>query len=503
MMLFSERFEPWPNHDGVATICNRGAIVAELVHLTALALSDLIRTREVSCTEVMTAYLDHIEAHNPKVNAIVALRDRDALLAEAAERDRDLDAGTYLGWMHGLPHAVKDLAAAAGLPFTLGSPIFADQVAAADDPFVARIRAAGAIIIGKTNVPEFGLGSQSYNPVYGTTLNPYDPSRTAGGSSGGAGAGLALRMLPVADGSDYGGSLRNPAAFNNVYGMRPSYGRVPTPGFVAQLSVLGPMARTVDDLAALLQVMAGPDDGAPLSQHADPAAVAPPIEARDLSGARIAWVRDWDGQIPFEPGVLDLGDGVARTFEGLGARVDAIPAPFSLERLWNMFATWRWWNNLNRYDLYRDPELRARLKPEAQWEIEQGLKLTALDITGAMAERDAWYATVTGLLRTYDHILAPSAQVFPFDAGTHWPREIAGRRMDTYHRWMETVTPWSLTGLPALGMPAGFGTPEQGGLPTGVTLIGRPLGERDVLATAKTYEQATQVVRDNPPATLG
>lgn len=473
--------------------------MTELVRLDALALSDLIRTREVSCAEVMTAYLDHIDIHNPRVNAIVALRDRDALLAEAADRDRDLDAGRYRGWMHGLPHAVKDLASAAGLPWTNGSPIFADRIAEEDEPFVARVRAAGAIIIGKTNVPEFGLGSQSYNPVYGATLNPYDPSRTAGGSSGGAGAGLALRMLPVADGSDYGGSLRNPAAFNNVYGMRPSYGRVPTPGFVAQLSVIGPMARTIDDLAALLQVMAGPDDDAPLSQHTDPVALAPPIEPRDLRGARIAWVGDWDGHMPTEPGILDLGRDACKVFERLGARVDAVPPPFPPERLWKTFLTWRWWANLNRYDLYRDPEVRPRIKPEARWEIEQGLKVTALDITEAMAERDAWYATVIGMLGTYDHILAPSAQVFPFDAGTPWPAEIAGRQMDTYHRWMETVAPWSLTGLPALGMPAGF---APNGLPTGVTLIGRPLGERDVLTTAKAYEQATELVRDNPPPTL-
>lgn len=472
----------------------------ELVRLDARDLSELIRTREVSCAEVMRTYLDHIGALNPKVNAIVALRDRDELLAEAAERDRDLAAGRYRGWMHGLPHAVKDLAAAKGLPWTDGSPIFADRIADADDPFVARIRAAGAIIVGKTNVPELGLGSQSYNSVYGTTTNPYDPSRTAGGSSGGAGAALALRMLPAADGSDYMGSLRNPAAFNNVYGFRPSFGRVPRPGFVAQLSVLGPMGRTVDDVAALLQVMAGPDDDAPLSLHAGDAGLVPPIEPRDLRGARLAWVGDWDGYLPTEPGVLDVCRAACAVFEDLGARVDAVPPPFPPERIWRTFLTWRWWANLGRYDLYRDPELRRQVKPEAQWEIEHGLKVTALDITEAMAERDAWYATVIELLRTYDYILAPSAQVFPFDAATHWPDRVGGREMDTYHRWMETVAAWSLTGLPALGMPAGFGA---GGLPTGITLVGRPASERDVLAVAKAYEQATRFVRDHAPGLLG
>jgi amidase len=472
----------------------------DLVRLDAIELSELIRTRAVSCAEVMRAYLDHIAVYNPRVNAIVALRDRDELLAEAAERDRDLAAGRYHGWMHGMPHAVKDLAAARGLPWTNGSPIFADQVADTDDTFVARIRAAGAIIIGKTNVPEFGLGSQSYNSVYGTTTNPYDTTRTAGGSSGGAGASLALRMLPVADGGDYMGSLRNPAAFNNVYGLRPSFGRVPTPGFVQQLAVLGPMGRTVDDVAALLRVMAGPDDAAPLSNREDPARFAPPVTPRDLRGARIAWVGDWDGYLATEPGVLDVCASALPVFESLGARVDPVRPAFAPERIWQAFLTWRWWANLGRHGLYADPALRRQVKPEALWEIEQGLKVTALDITRAMGERDAWYAAVLEMFETYDYILALSAQVFPFDAATHWPREIAGREMDTYHRWMETVAPWSMTGLPALGMPAGLG---PSGLPMGVTLIGRPAADLSVLSAAKAYEQATHVVRDNPPPMLG
>ncbi len=206
----------------------------ELVMADAVTLSGLIRRREVSCVEVMDSFLDQIELHNPAVNAIVALRDREALTAEARERDSQLASGEYLGWMHGFPHAVKDLSAAKGLPFTSGSPMFADRIAEDDELFVKRIRSAGAIVIGKTNTPEFGLGSQTYNPVWGTTVSPYDNSRTAGGSSGGAAASLALRMLPVADGSDYMGSLRNPSAFNNVVGFRPSWGRIPETGFIAQ-----------------------------------------------------------------------------------------------------------------------------------------------------------------------------------------------------------------------------------------------------------------------------
>ncbi|MQA98382.1 MAG: amidase, partial [Streptosporangiales bacterium] len=293
----------------------------ELVRMDALALSRAIKAREVSCAEVMTAFLDHIDACNPRVNAIIARADRADLLDQARERDRMLDRGEYLGWMHGFPQAVKDLADAAGFPTTEGSPIFADTVATEDAIFVRRIKDAGAIIIGKTNTPEFGLGSHSYNPVNGTTTNPYDTTRTAGGSSGGAGAALALRMLPVADGSDYMGSLRNPAAFNNVLGFRPSYGRVPAPGFVASHSVTGPMGRTVADVAALLATMAGPHPSAPLSLDEDPAVFTGPLES-DVAGTRIAWVGDYDGRLATEPGVLEVCRSSFAAFEGLGCTVE-------------------------------------------------------------------------------------------------------------------------------------------------------------------------------------
>ena len=245
---------------------------------SAVDLAERIRRRQVSCVEVMSAYLDRIEALNPRVNAIVALREPEVLMREAAARDDQLARGEHLGWLHGFPFAVKDLAAAEGLLWTEGSPIYARRVADVDDLFVRRVKDAGAIVVGKTNVPEFGLGSQTYNRVYGATATPYDTSRTAGGSSGGAAAALALRLLPVADGSDYLGSLRNPAAFCNVLGFRPSFGRVPTAGFVAHPSVVGPMGRTVDDVAALLGVLAGPDDSAPLSVGGGTFAPLPPRE---------------------------------------------------------------------------------------------------------------------------------------------------------------------------------------------------------------------------------
>ena len=459
---------------------------------SAVELADSIRRRQVSCVEVMSAYLSRIEALNPRVNAIVAMRDRDELMGAAAGRDEQLARGEYLGWLHGFPFAVKDLAAAAGLLWTEGSPIYADRVADVDELFVRRIKAAGAIVVGKTNVPEFGLGSQTYNRVYGATATPYDTARTAGGSSGGAAAALALRLLPVADGSDYLGSLRNPAAFCNVLGFRPSFGRVPVPGFVAHPSVVGPMGRTVDDVAALLGVLAGPDDGAPLGLDAPPS----PMPERDWRGTRIAWVGDFGGHLATEPGLLDVCRKALTVFEHLGCRVDEALPDHPPERIWSTVLTWRWWSVLKRHDLYADPVTRAELKPEVVWEIEHGLTLTALDVARVEVERIEWYDAVLRFLDTYDFVVAPSTQVFPFPHTLHWPAEIDGRPMDSYHRWMETVAPWSMTGLPILGMPAGF---DDRGLPAGLQLVGRPRADAEVLSLAKAYEGATNWVRDHPP----
>ncbi|MEU6661997.1 amidase [Streptomyces sp. NPDC046821] len=471
---------------------------SDIVHLDALDLSRAIKHRQVSCTEVMQAYLDHIHEVNPHVNAIVGMQDPELSLAQARERDGQLKRGEYLGWMHGFPHAVKDLAASKGLPFTMGSPIFKDRVATDDALFVQRIKSAGAVVIGKTNTPEWGLGSQTYNPVWGTTGNAYDPTRTAGGSSGGAASALALRMLPVADGSDYMGSLRNPAAFNNVLGFRPSWGRVPFPGFIAQPVVTGPMARTAADTAALLSVMAGPDPSAALGIDEDPAVFRQSLD-RDFRGTRIAWIGDWNGYLATEPEVLDLCRGSFAAFESIGCTVEEKLPDFAPEKIWSSFLTWRWWSNLNLYDFYKDPAMRKLLKPEAVWEVEHGIPLSALDITAASTARDLWYAAVMKMFETYDYILAPSAQVFPFDKETHWPHEIDGRPMDTYHRWMETVAPWSLTNLPTAGMPVGF---DRRGLPTGVQLIGKDNADLAVLQLAHAYEQATRWTSKVTPSLL-
>ena len=347
----------------------------------AVALSRAIHSRQVSCEEAMRASLDAIARLNPRFVAVVSLRPEEALMTEARARDAELAAGRPRGWLHGIPFAVKDLAEAAGLPWTEGSPLFARRVAKRDAPFVARIRTAGAVVIGKTNTPEFGLGSQTHNPVFGTTRNAWDPALTAGGSSGGAAVALALRMVAVADGSDHAGSLRNPAGWNGVLGLRPTLGRVVDARgdpFSAGLAVAGPMARSVEDLAALLDTMAGPDPRAPLSL---PAEALREVPLSDPRGLRIGWLADLGGRLPTEPGVLEACEEALRVLEGLGCAVEPAALGFPPERIWEAWLTLRQVTVGARLrPLWDDPAARARLKPEARWEVERGLRLTAAEV---------------------------------------------------------------------------------------------------------------------------
>lgn len=474
-----------------------------IVALDAEALSQAIHARELSCREVMRAYLGHIERFNPQVNALVSLREGELLLAEADERDRELARGASRGWMHGMPQAIKDLAATAGLRTTLGSPLFAEQVPAHDAFSVARVRASGAIIVGKSNVPEFGLGSQSYNTLFGTTTNAYDHSRVAGGSSGGAAAALAMRLLPVADGSDMMGSLRNPAAFNNVYGLRPSRGRVPygpTPElFMQQLATEGPMGRTVTDVARLLSVQAGHDPRVPLSLSDGPRDFAAGLQ-RDFKGVRVGWLGNFDGYLPMDDGVLGLCEAALADFAELGCEVQACQPGFDLARLWQCWLTHRHFlvhGNLGA--AYADPGKRALLKPEAQWEVEGGLRLTAAAIYNASLDRSAWYQALNTLFKRYDYLLLPSAQVFPFDAAEPWPKVVGGQVMDTYHRWMEVVIGPTLAGLPSMSVPVGF---NAAGLPMGLQIIGPAQADHAVLQLAFAHEQLTRWVARQPPMCL-
>ncbi|WP_294738857.1 amidase [uncultured Pseudomonas sp.] len=474
-----------------------------IVELDAIELSRAIHARQVSCHEVMQAYLAQIERFNPAVNALVSLRSDEDVLAEAVQRDQELDQGQSRGWMHGMPQAIKDLAATKGLRTTLGSPLFAEHVPQEDAISVARVRASGAIIIGKSNVPEFGLGSQTYNSVFGTTGNAYDPRLVAGGSSGGAAVALALRMLPVADGSDMMGSLRNPAAFNNVFGLRPSLGRVPygpAPDlFVQQLGTEGPMGRSVADVARLLSVQAGYDPRVPLSLKEDPAVFGEPLQ-RDFKGARLGWLGDYNGYLPMEDGVMSLCESALKDFAALGCEVENCQPEFSLERLWQTWLTHRHWLIQGSLGAaYADPQKRALLKPEAQWEVQGGLQLSAADVYQASVNRSDWYRALGKLFERYDFLLLPTAQVFPFDAQQPWPRIVAGREMDTYHRWMEVVIGPTLAGLPSMNVPVGF-NPQ--GLPMGLQIIGPAQADRAVLQLAYAHEQLTRWVQRRPPSCL-
>jgi amidase len=469
--------------------------------LTSLSLTNLLKALDdVSflVEEVMVSFLDKIERLNPKINALVSLRSRDILIAEARAKDAERQQGTARGGLHGVPVAIKDLSEAKGLLCTYGSPLFHDYVPDFDDIQVERIRAAGAIIIGKTNTPEWGFGSHSYNPVFGVTRNPWDLTRSAGGSSGGAGAALAARLVPVADGSDMMGSLRNPAAFNNVVGFRPSFGRIPTlPGrdaYLNQLATLGPMGRSVEDVVTLLNVQSGFDPRDPSSFESAAISLDPAIVLR---GGRVGWLGNFGGHLPFEPGVLELNEKALGVFQKIGFAVEPVRVDFDMERLWWAWTTLRsYFTAGSMRDFYEDPGRRGSLKPEILYEVRSGLRIQAADVYEASAVRTAWYQALAKVFETYDYLVAPAAQVFPFDAEIPWPREIAGRHMDTYHRWMEVVIGPSMAGLPVAALPAGF-SPQ--GLPSGFQLIGKPRSDQAVLSVAAAYEAETDWLAQMPP----
>lgn len=481
---------------------------SDLTAMDAVTLAGVIRTGRASSVEVMAAFLDRIDQVNPAVNAIVALQPREVLLAQAREADAKRARGEPLGPLHGLPHAVKDLQSVKGIVSTRGSPIFKDFVPTADAPMVERLRRAGAIIIGKTNAPEFGLGSHTYNAVYGLTRNPYDLTKSAGGSSGGAAVALATRMLPLADGSDFGGSLRNPAGWNNVLGFRPSFGRVAAGGeevWFPGMSVNGPMARSVPDLALLLSVQAGHDDRAPLSMEPASMDFTGQLSA-DLRGKRIGWLGDFGGSTPCEPGLLDVCRTALKTFEDLGCIVEDVEADMAIEPVWTAMLKLRAWQaGGGILDLYNDPARRALLKPEAIFEVEGALRLSAMEVRAASVVRSQWYNSVRRLFQRFDYLLAPTAQVFPFDAAQDWPHEIAGTPMRTYIEWQKAQFLITMTGCPALAVPAGFNAagPNSPGLPIGVQIVAPVWGERACLKLAHAYMLASDRVRLRPPPEMG
>lgn len=452
----------------------------DLIELSAVELSGKLARREVSAREVLAAYLDRIEAVNPAVNALVDVRPELALEAASAIDDATEPPGPLAG----LPLGIKDLAAARGFRFTQGSPIFADTVATDDDPVVARLRAAGAVIVGKTNTPEFGLGSHTFNQVYGVTRNPYDLGRTAGGSSGGAAAALAARMLPIADGSDTGGSLRNPASFCNVVGLRPSLGRVaaPSPYAFGRLHVHGPMGRDVRDTALLLSVMAGEDRRDPRSVPADAAAYREIAHSEPgghlgfaRSRPRVAWTPDFGGAFPVEREVLAVVEPALASMAEAGL-CDVVEDHPHLSEATQVFRVLR---GLLVYATLGPlvAEHGDRMKPDAAWNVQVGADLTADQIAQAELGQGRLYAATVNFFDRYDLLVTPTCQVSPFEVSTRYPRTIDGRPMRDYLEWMTLPCYLTTTAHPAISIPVGF---TAGGLPVGLQVVA-PFRREDLL----------------------
>lgn len=448
---------------------------SDLTDLSASDLSLAIRTKQASCAEVMQAYLDRIHRYNPVYNAIVSMVSDEELLSQARKADQALARNEYWGWMHGMPHAVKDLAPVGGLPYTSGSPMFATRIAEEDSALVAKIRSQGAIFIGKTNTPEFGLGSQCYNPVFGTTGSAYNPALTCGGSSGGAACGLGTHMLPVADGGDMMGSLRNPGAFNNVIGFRPSTTVVMDEGDAKNrlLWTSGPMGRNTRDTIRLLQTIA-----------LNP--VFNELKPLSLDKIKIGWMGNLDNYLAMEAGIIELCEASLADIAGAGARVESMQPNFTMSDLWESWTTLRHYRRMNMLEYYEDPATREMLKPELIWEIEQGLSFDEKDAEKANIIRTNWYTELDRMFAEFDFLVLPTAQVFPFPKEIHWPKEINGREMDTYHRWMEVVILGSLGGIPVVNVPVGF---DAQGRPMGMQVMGKFGDDKKVLEFALAYEQ--------------
>jgi amidase len=464
--------------------------------LPAVELAARIRQRELSAVEVLEAHLAQIERVNPAVNAIVTLV-ADEARAQAQAADKALARGENLGPLHGLPIAHKDLALTKGIRTTYGSPIYRDFVPAESGLIVERIQQAGAITIGKTNVPEFGAGSQTFNPVFGATRNPYDLTKTCGGSSGGAGVALACGMIPIADGSDMGGSLRNPAGYSNVVGLRPSPGRVPiwpSDNAWQALSVEGPMARNAQDAALLLSVIAGPDPRVPNS-ISEPGSQYNRSLERDMRGVRVAWSPTLGG-LPVDPRTLEVLERSRSAFETVGCIVEE--ANPDLTGAEDVFQTMRAWSFAfgkdNEYTHHRD-----QLKDTIIWNIEAGLRLSGTDIARATRTQAQLFKQMQQFMERYEFLICPVSQVPPFPVEQPYVTEINGIAMETYIDWMRSCYWISATSHPAISVPGGF---TGDGLPVGVQIVGRYRDELGVLQLAHAFEQATGHGLRRPDVTI-
>ena len=467
-----------------------------LCFLTAVELAQKIRSGEISAVETMEAHLAQIEKVNPQVNAIVTLLPEMAM-EEARKADEKLARGEEVGPLHGLPVAHKDLVQTKGIRTTFGSLVYEDFIPEEDALLVERLREAGAILLGKTNTPEFGAGSQTFNKVFGVTKNPYDLSKTCGGSSGGAAVSVACRMLPFADGSDLGGSLRNPTNFCNVVGFRPSVGRVPSwpseSGWNS-FAVDGPIARTVEDAALMLSVLAGPDLRSPLSLPENGDVFRKPLE-RDLKGVRIAWSADLGG-LPVDSRVTATLEAQREVFADLGCIVEEGFPDFSdADEIFKNFRAWFYEMNLGSLL----PEHRDKMKETVVWNIEAGMKLSGPELGRAEVKRTALFHRVREFMRDYDFLALPVSQVPPFPIEQEFVSEINGVQMETYLDWMRSCYFISVTGQPAISVPCGFTTD---GLPVGLQLVGKPQDDLGVLQLAHAFEKATRFYQKIPDLAL-
>ena len=465
-------------------------MLSEICFSPARKLARLIRARKLSATEVVRAFIAQIERVNPKVNAIVTFLPEQALQAAKAMDRKKAFGGPFAG----LPIAIKDVIATKGVRTTWGSLVYKDHVPAEDHILAERLKAASAILIGKTNTPEFGAGSQTFNAVFGSTRNPYDVSKTCGGSSGGAAVAVACGMVPFADGGDFAASLRNPGNFCNVIGFRPSTGRVPAyphPYPWSNLSELGPMARTVSDAAFLLAVMAGPDPRAPTSINEPGAVFLKPLK-RSFKRVRVAWSRDLGG-LPVEPAVTNVLEKQRQVFKDLGCIVEEAEPDFSGAT--EAFETLRGLAYQHRIGaLIKDH--RDKLKDTVVWNYEAGRKLGAPDIARAEGLRTALYHRMRKFLEKYDFLVCPVNQLPPYSVDEEYPKEIAGTKMGNYLDWMKSCYYITITTHPAISVPAGF---TDDGLPVGIQIVGRYRDDFGVLQMAHAFEQATEAWKRRPP----
>jgi amidase len=465
---------------------------SEICFMRAVDILELFRKEKLSAREVMQAHLKQTNRVNPKVNAMVTLVPEDQLMEQATAADEALAKGNWLGPLHGLPVGVKDLHETKGVRTTFGSPLHKDYVPESDCLLVQREKNAGGIVVGKTNVPEFGLGSQTFNPVFGPTHNPYDVTKTCGGSTGGGAVALACGMVPLADGSDFGGSLRNPPNFCNVVGLRPSPGRVPnTPNHLGwfPISVFGPVARNVTDCAFFLSVLAGFDSHSPISIDQAGTPFAQPL-ARSFKGVRVAMFKDMG--LPWETEVKSAVRAQGKVFESLGCIVEEDEPDFRDAN--ECFLAWRHWSiELAFGDLLATHG--DQLNEYIHWHVEEGRKLKGPYLSRMEAKRTALYQRVRQFLEKYEYFVLPVNQVLPFDVKTHYPTEIAGVKMETYIDWMRSAYYISTVGNPAIAVPCAF---SASGLPIGLQIVGRHHDDWGVLQMGYAFEQATNIGKRRP-----